>query len=225
MTDAVIAGERPVTCSEEDMEDGDDDQDGEATGSLAFIDAQTSKIREMFGARRDDFYIDLDEPHRIFHPGDVVKGTVNLSITKPARVQYVRLTFSGQVGASVGKQAVKSLLFQEQLVLWGEKIQRPAKSPLAVNDHNDTHEITEQDGWAIGTINSGRHLFNFEVRLPAGNLPSSIDVRPSIMSPADGLVWKGCHYVLFAMRLSAISLLRDKGEIYRSQGHPCARFD
>ncbi|KAK1063476.1 ph-response sensor protein [Friedmanniomyces endolithicus] len=149
----------------------------------------TSKSRAIA-----DFYIDVDDPHKQYSPGDVVTGSVRLRVTKPTRVTHIVVSLhgfvqvyknpgspgdgfranGGYVGAGRGKKTGEyfgngfASLFEDEVVLCGD-----------------------------GRLADGSYQFNFELQFPDTDLPSSIDfergtisymvtttmTRPTTMSP------------------------------------------
>ncbi|KAF2031783.1 hypothetical protein EK21DRAFT_110675 [Setomelanomma holmii] len=149
----------------------------------------TSKSRNY-----TEFYIQSDDPHRQYAPGDIISGTVILKIVKPLRITHLVVSLHGYaqvfknpntpgdayknycstVGSGKGKKAGSYFgngfvsLFEDEVVLCGE-----------------------------GRLSEGVYHFNFELDFPAKGLPSSIDfergtvsymltstlTRPTAMSP------------------------------------------
>ncbi|KAK3111776.1 ph-response sensor protein [Teratosphaeriaceae sp. CCFEE 6253] len=149
----------------------------------------TSKSRTIA-----DFYIDVEDPHKQYSPGDLVKGSVRLRVTKPTRVTHIVVSLhgfvqvyrnpgspgegfranSGYTGTGRGKKSGEyfgngfASLFEDEVVLCGD-----------------------------GRLADGSYQFNFELQFPDTDLPSSIDfergtisymvtttmTRPTTMSP------------------------------------------
>ncbi|TKA48620.1 hypothetical protein B0A54_00756 [Friedmanniomyces endolithicus] len=135
----------------------------------------TSKSRAIA-----DFYIDVDDPHKQYSPGDVVTGSVRLRVTKPTRVTHIVVSLhgfvqvyknpgspgdgfranAGYVGAGRGKKTGEyfgngfASLFEDEVVLCGD-----------------------------GRLADGSYQFNFELQFPDTDLPSSIDVSKRDVSP------------------------------------------
>ncbi|KAK9449126.1 uncharacterized protein V1518DRAFT_417227 [Limtongia smithiae] len=68
-----------------------------------------------------EFYILLDEPHRVWVPGDSVSGTVVLDLPKPVRTSQIRLRLLGQLtirNPLVKGASFRHILFHEEIVLW-----------------------------------------------------------------------------------------------------------
>ena len=128
----------------------------------------TSKTRNV-----SDFHIQTDEPHRQYTPGDVVKGSVFLTVHKPVRITHIVVCLHGYVrvyrnaiapgegisresgflGVGRGRRGTEyfgngfASLFEDELVLCGE-----------------------------GRLNIGIYVFKFALRFPSVGIPTSIDV-------------------------------------------------
>jgi hypothetical protein len=128
----------------------------------------TSKSRNY-----TEFYIQSDDPHRHYTPGDIISGTVIIKIVKPLRITHLVVSLHGYaqvfknpntpgdayknycstVGSGRGKKTVSYFgngfvsLFEDEVVLCGE-----------------------------GRLAEGVYHFNFELEFPSKGLPSSIDV-------------------------------------------------
>lgn len=120
-----------------------------------------------------DFYIQPDDPHRQYAPGEIISGNVILSVLKPLRITHLVISLHGYaqvfrnpnspgdayrnycstVGSGRGKKGGSYYgngfvsLFEDEVVLCGE-----------------------------GRLGEGVYHFNFELEYPSKGLPSSIDV-------------------------------------------------
>jgi hypothetical protein len=160
-------------------------------GAMADLDIRKSGKRSGI----EDFYIQLDEPHRMFWcPGDVVKGTprisgtgltdhsgqVYLALDKPVKTQFVILKLTGLLSVSMVREKVEYVICEQELVLWGTRI-HPAGVERTCNAAEDGAQYDtskkQKEDWDIGTMEEGEHPFPFELDLPAQSIPSSIDVR------------------------------------------------
>ncbi|KAH7132052.1 hypothetical protein B0J11DRAFT_215718 [Dendryphion nanum] len=141
-----------------------------------------------------DFYIQPDDPHRQYAPGDIISGSVIIKVLKPLRITHLVISlhgyaqvfknpnspgdgyrnYSSTVGSGKGKKGGSyfgngfASLFEDEAVLCGE-----------------------------GRLGEGVYHFNFELEFPTKGLPSSIDfergtitymltstlTRPTPMSP------------------------------------------
>lgn len=121
-----------------------------------------------------DFYIQPDDPHRQYAPGEIISGSVILKVLKPFRVTHLVISLHGYaqvfknpnspgdayrdysttIASGAGKKGGRYFgngfvsLFEDEAVLCGE-----------------------------GRLGEGVYHFNFELEFPSKGLPSSIEVR------------------------------------------------
>ena len=121
-----------------------------------------------------DFHIRPVEPHRQYFPGDVVKGSVFLTVNKPVLISHIVICLygyvkvyrnanapgqgiskdSGFLGTGRGKRGTEyfgngfASIFEDEIVLCGE-----------------------------GRLDTGVYDFKFELDFPSSGIPSSIDVN------------------------------------------------
>ena len=136
-----------------------------------------SRITSPFASKSrtvSDFYINVDDPHKQYSPGDLVTGNLHLRVVKPVRVTHIVVSLHGYVqvfknpgtahdaaranqnyiGTGRGKKSGEyfgngfASLFEDEVVLCGD-----------------------------GRLAEGSYQFNFELEFPDRDLPSSIDVR------------------------------------------------
>ncbi|KAL4922353.1 pH-response regulator protein palF/RIM8 [Aspergillus aurantiobrunneus] len=140
-----------------------------------------SKFRSQLGQRNrgiTDYYIEPDDPWRSYFPGDVVKGTVVLTVVRPVRITHLVVSLHGIVkvfknnipagetppdlgslGAGRGRRGAEYLgngvatLFEDEVVLCGE-----------------------------GRLKEGIYKFRFEMSFPPYALPSSITFERGTIS-------------------------------------------
>lgn len=120
-----------------------------------------------------EFYIQPDDPHRQYSPGEIISGSVIVKVIKPLRITHLVVSLHGYaqvfknpnspgdayknycttVGSGAGKKTGSYFgngfvsLFEDESVLCGE-----------------------------GRLGEGVYHFNFELEFPTKGLPSSIDV-------------------------------------------------
>jgi hypothetical protein len=135
-----------------------------------------------------EFYIQSDDPHRQYTPGDIISGTVILKVLKPLRITHLVVSlhgyaqvyknpnapgdgyknYSSTVGLGKGKRGGSYFgngfvsLFEDEIVLCGE-----------------------------GRLSEGVYHFNFELEFPSKGLPSSIDVGFRLLACADSFTDQG----------------------------------
>ncbi|KAI9767579.1 MAG: ph-response sensor protein [Geoglossum simile] len=123
-----------------------------------------------------EFYVKPDEPHRQYHPGDSVKGSVNLTVLRLTRITHLVVRLHGFIrvskngnppgegvgdsqGAGLNKRSVETLangympIFDDEVVLCGE-----------------------------GKLDPGMYNFKFILEFPKQGLPSSIDFERGTIS-------------------------------------------
>ncbi|KAK9479469.1 hypothetical protein V1514DRAFT_327993 [Lipomyces japonicus] len=69
----------------------------------------------------DEFYVVLDEPHKVWGPGDSVTGAVVLDLPKPVKTIQLRLRLLGQLtirNPLVTGSSFRRVLCHEQIILW-----------------------------------------------------------------------------------------------------------
>ena len=125
-----------------------------------------------------EFYIQPDDPHRQYSPGDLITGSVILKVIKPLRITHLVISLHGyvqvfktpnasgdgfrahnsSVGTGKGRKTGSyfgngfATLFEDESVLCGE-----------------------------GRLGEGVYHFNFDLEFPSKGLPSSIDVGFSFL--------------------------------------------
>ncbi|KAL2818505.1 pH-response regulator protein palF/RIM8 [Aspergillus cavernicola] len=140
-----------------------------------------SKFRSQLGQRNrgiTDYYIEPDDPWRSYFPGDVIKGTVVLTVVRPVRITHLVISLQGVVkvfknnvpagenppdvgflGPGRGRRGAEYLgngiatLFEDEVVLCGE-----------------------------GRLKEGIYKFRFEMSFPPYALPSSISFERGTIS-------------------------------------------
>ncbi|KAH8700284.1 pH response protein PalF [Talaromyces proteolyticus] len=139
------------------------------------------KLTSRFGNRNrniSEFYVQPDDPWRSYFPGDIINGTVVLTVVKPIRITHLVVCLHGYVkvfkntilpgeaspeigflGPGRGRRAGEYMgngfatLFEDELVLCGD-----------------------------GRLKQGIYKFKFELGLPPYNLPSSINFERGTIS-------------------------------------------
>ncbi|KAL4781381.1 pH-response regulator protein palF/RIM8 [Aspergillus varians] len=140
-----------------------------------------SKFRSQLAQRNrgiNDYYIEPDDPWRSYFPGDLIKGTVVVTIVRPVRITHLVVSLHGIVkvfknnipagetapdlgslGAGRGRRGAEYLgngvatLFEDEVVLCGE-----------------------------GRLKEGIYKFRFEMSFPPYALPSSITFERGTIS-------------------------------------------
>lgn len=141
-----------------------------------------SKFRSPLGQRNrsiTDYYIDLDDPWRSYFPGDVIKGTILVTVVKPVRITHIVVCLHGYV--KVFKNAVPAGEAVPELGFLGPGRGRRGAEYMG----NGLATLFEDEAVLCGDgrLKEGIYKFRFEMGLPPYALPSSINVRclsPSI---------------------------------------------
>ena len=124
-----------------------------------------------------DWYVQPDEPHRQYAPGDVVKGAVVLTIVKPIPVTHLLVQLHGDVRVFKGARRRSTRTGRDWSML--------ARNGKIVDDDDDDGDGVEsvmRDEVVLcgqGRFEPGTYHFHFELAFPDRALPSSIDVRNS----------------------------------------------
>ncbi|KAK9378850.1 uncharacterized protein V2V93DRAFT_375205 [Kockiozyma suomiensis] len=152
-------------------------------------------------AGADEFYIVLDEPHRVWAPGDVLAGAVVLDLPKPVRTTQVRLRLLGQLTVRnplVKGPSFRHALCHEEIVLWdgldNEEIDETDNGNLSSREFSTTPSSptsstatpptttstttstsTTQPAVSAGILARGEHTFAFMLELPAKGLMTSLE--------------------------------------------------
>ncbi|PVH97803.1 hypothetical protein DM02DRAFT_67813 [Periconia macrospinosa] len=155
---------------------------GTATSSLLSSKSLLSRLRSPLQSKSrnfTDFYIQPDDPHRQYAPGDIISGSVIVKIVKPLRITHLVISLHGYaqvyknpnspgdayksytatIGNGKGKKTGGYFgngfvsLFEDEVVLCGE-----------------------------GRLGEGVYHFNFELEFPSKGLPSSIDFERGTIS-------------------------------------------
>jgi len=116
-----------------------------------------------------DFHIKPHEPHRKYSPGDLVKGSVVLTIVKPVRITHLTVALHGFV--RVYKHPNGAGDYFEAITAQGNS----NTSKYFGNGHASLFQ-DEQTLCGEGRLDVGVYEFNFELEFPTKGLPSSIDV-------------------------------------------------
>ncbi|KAK9455981.1 hypothetical protein V1511DRAFT_496213 [Dipodascopsis uninucleata] len=128
--------------------------------ALARLRPSLSVLRSPL-AKAEEFYIELDEPHKVWTPGDNITGMVVLDIRKPVRTLSVRLRLTGQLvirNAVVKGTSFRHVLCQDEIILW---------------ESGQQGDETETDGSA--KLARGEHSFAFMFELPQKGLMTSLE--------------------------------------------------
>lgn len=121
----------------------------------------------------NDFYIELDEPHRVWSPGEIVTGVAVLDLKKNITDINIMLTLMGLIKIKSGQptgsvRRKPHILFRHTSVIYGY-------------DHNEVSQREHCDEATIG-LSKGEHRFPFSVKLPKKNIFTSISFEKGSIS-------------------------------------------
>ncbi|KAI2792451.1 pH-response regulator protein palF/RIM8 [Penicillium oxalicum] len=139
-----------------------------------------SKFRSPLGGRNrsiTDFYIDPDDPWRSYFPGDVIKGTVVVTVVRPVRITHIVICLHGYV--KVFKNAIPAGEAPPDLGFLGPG--RGRRGPEYMGNGLSTLFEDEIVLCGDGRLKEGIYKFRFEMGLPPYALPSSLNVCPGFL--------------------------------------------
>ncbi|KAM5440044.1 ph-response sensor protein [Microsporum canis] len=133
-----------------------------------------SKLTSRFGNRNrniSEFYVQPDDPWKSYHPGEVVKGAVVLTVVKPVRITHLVVCLHGY--AKVFKNAVGPGEHAEESGYLGPGRGRRDGEYLG----NGFTSLFEDEVVLCGDgrLKEGIYKFRFELCFPPYSLPSSIN--------------------------------------------------
>ena len=137
-----------------------------------------SKFRSPLGQRNrsiTDFYIEPDDPWRSYFPGDIIKGTVSVTVVRPVRITHLVVCLRGYV--KVFKNAVPAGEATPELDFLG-----PGRGRRGAEYMGNGLATLFEDEVVLcgeGRLKEGIYKFRFEMGLPPYALPSSINVCTS----------------------------------------------
>ncbi|EAW10421.1 pH response protein PalF [Aspergillus clavatus NRRL 1] len=140
-----------------------------------------SKIRSPFSHQNRsiaDFYVEPDDPWRSYFPGDVVKGTVVLTVVRPVRITHLVVSLHGHV--KVFKNTVASGELDAEVGSLGPG--RGRRGPEYLGNGLATLFEDEMVLCGDGRLKEGVYKFRFEMCFPPYALPSSINFERGTIS-------------------------------------------
>lgn len=122
-----------------------------------------------------DFNIQPNEPYKSYLPGDIVKGSVLLTVLRPIRITHLVVCLHGYV--KVHKNPVPAGDGSGDARFSGPLTGRKGEEYLG----NGFASLFEDETVVCGggTLKESVYNFEFELKFPSTPLPSSIDVCPS----------------------------------------------
>jgi hypothetical protein len=122
------------------------------------------------------------------------------------KTQFVMLKLTGLLSVSMVREKVESVIFEEELLLWGTKIHATNFDRTFSREDASMEWETpkkQKDEWETAVMDEGEHPFPFEFELPAKSMPSSIDVCPILTLLIT--VWQGVNYLYYSLYPSTTS--------------------
>ncbi|KAH3688790.1 hypothetical protein WICPIJ_000234 [Wickerhamomyces pijperi] len=115
----------------------------------------------------NDFYIELQEPHKLWKPSEVLKGEIVLELKKNVTDINITLTLKGSIKIKPSTPATATrnkpyTLFDYTIVIYGEEVLSEIGNVLRDNDE------------PLNGLSKGIHRFPFEMKLPRKNIYTSI---------------------------------------------------
>ncbi|KAK2848497.1 hypothetical protein FQN49_005671 [Arthroderma sp. PD_2] len=140
-----------------------------------------SKLTSRFGNRNrniSEFYVQPDDPWKSYHPGEVVKGAVVLTVVKPVRITHLVVCLHGY--AKVFKNTVGPGEHTEESGYLGPGRGRRDGEYLG----NGFTSLFEDEVVLCGDgrLKEGIYKFRFELCFPPYSLPSSINFERGTIS-------------------------------------------
>ena len=123
-----------------------------------------------------EYDIRPDEPYRQYSPGDVVKGSVTLSVAKPIRITHLVICLHGYV------KVLKDAKAEEEIVRGNGGFLgtgRGKRGPEYFGNGFASLFENEHILCGDGRLDVGMYEFEYAIELPSRAIPSSIDVSGS----------------------------------------------
>jgi hypothetical protein len=156
-----------------------DSQPPSISSSRSLFSRLTSPLKSR-ARNLTEFYIEPEEPHRQYSPGDLVKGAVVLTVVKPIRITHLTVCLHGLVRVFKNPNGANDPLPDAGLVASSN----PRRTQYFGNGHASLFQ-DEQTLCGEGRLEPTEYRFNFELEFPEKGLPSSIDVcYPQLALPS-----------------------------------------
>jgi hypothetical protein len=134
-----------------------------------------SRIKAPFGPKPrhiSEFYVQLDDPHRQYGPGDVITGSVVLKVVKPFSVTHIVVRLHGYAQVYKSPNAPGEGLKQYNTNVTA------GKSKKSGGYYGNGFVSLFEDEIVLcgeGRLGEGTYQFNYELVFPKSHLPSSIE--------------------------------------------------
>ena len=146
--------------------------------SRAILTRISSSLASKPRSNISDFSIALDDPTRPYSLGETAKGSIHLTVQKPARITHLVLSLHGFVKV------------YKNPTIPGDGVPSEVKTPSPGRGRSGAQYLGNglvslfEDEMVIcgeGRLNPGRYSFTFEAQFPFSRLPSSLDVRQTTL--------------------------------------------
>jgi arrestin-related trafficking adapter 9 len=138
-----------------------------------------SKLKAPFASKTRniaEFYIQPDDPHRQYSPGDTITGSVVLKVVKPLRITHLVCCLHGYV------QAYKTPNTPGESYRTYSAALASGKTRKSGGYYGNGFMSLFEDEVVLcgdGRLDESTYQFNFELVFPRERLPSSIEVSLS----------------------------------------------
>lgn len=124
--------------------------------------------------------IELDEPFKVFGPGDWVKGAVHLEAIKPTRATHLVIRLHGLVKVVTHSRKQGEPIPYDENLLNASSLPTGKKRIGGEYFGNGFARLFEDEYILCGDGRLlGHYKFQFDMQMPKKGIPSSIDVRLS----------------------------------------------
>lgn len=122
-----------------------------------------------------EFFVQAEDPHKRYSPGDIVRGSVIVKIGKPTRVTHIVVCLHGFVQVYKNPGAPPADGFRA----YNNRLGKGRGSKSGAEYFGNGFATLFEDETVIcgdGRLEDGNYKFEFQMRFPNSTLPSSIDV-------------------------------------------------
>lgn len=157
--------------------------------SRSQVQGSSNSIRKSFKFDSinliEDFYINLDEPHKAFRPGESIKGTIVLDLKKNITDINITMTLIGlikikQTSNTTTVRSKPNLLFKHTTVIYGEDTNK--ENEEADTEQHNEDDIEDEQHITLSGLSKGEHRFPFSIKLPRKNIYTSITFEKGSIS-------------------------------------------
>ncbi|GAB7345398.1 hypothetical protein MBLNU457_3739t1 [Dothideomycetes sp. NU457] len=128
-----------------------------------------------------EFFVQAEDPHKHYSPGDLVRGSVILKISKPTRVTHIVVCLHGFVQVYKNPGAPPADGFRT----YNNRLGKGRGSKSGAEYFGNGFATLFEDETVIcgdGRLEEGNYKFEFQMKFPNSTLPSSIDFERGTVS-------------------------------------------